>query len=472
MMPHENCGIVGIVARRGIVRDIYFGLRAIQHRGQESAGIATYLHGIKCIKGMGLVHEVFSEDVIKSIPGNIGIGHVRYSTTGSSSIENAQPVVASSVFGEIALAHNGDIINANNIKKELEAEGWAFITSTDSEVLIRIFANELAKTKNPIKSAYGLQEIIKGSYSAVVLMKDKLFAIRDPYGIKPLSLGRLQNREGYVVASETVVFDVLNAEFIRDVFPGEILEISPAGISSYLSKDNVPPAHCMFEWVYFARPDGMICGKSVYDVRLEVGRTLAKEHPVDADAVIPVPDSGRTHALGYSEVSGIPYVEGLMKNRYIGRTFIIPSQESRDLNVHLKLNPIKSVIKGKRIVLVDDSIVRGTTMKKIVQIIRKAGAKEVHLRIGCPPIISPCYFGIDMKSREQFIATGRTCEEIGRRMAADSIGYLSVDGLIKCIGLPKEHLCLGCITGEYPMEIPGEKMRFQKRLEEFNYNLL
>jgi len=308
---------------------------------------------------------------------------------------------------------------------------------------------------------------IVGSYSLVVLIKDRVLAIRDPLGIKPLCIGSLPDKGGYVCASETCALDVLGAEFIRDVEPGEMVELTLNGVMSQKISSSKHPAHCMFEWVYFARPDSVLGGKYVYDVRRCFGQRIAREHPVKADVVVPVPDSGRTHALGYSEATGIPYDEGLIKNRYIGRTFILPSKEARELNVQLKLNAVRARIRGRRVILVDDSIVRGTTMRKIVDTLRKAGATEVHVRIGSPPIVAPCYLGIDMKTRDQFVAVGRTSEEIAKEIGADSVGYLSIEGLVECIGIGRGDLCLGCLTGEYPVEIPGEKARFQAKLDAY-----
>lgn len=445
---------------------LYYALRVIQHRGQESAGIAVLNHTIRSMRGMGLVHEVFTPEKLQTLEGRVGIGHVRYSTTGSSSLENAQPVTVNSVIGDIALAHNGDIVNADTVREDLRAKGWAFITTTDSEIIIRLLANEVARCKDMVVALRGLMKMLVGSYSLVVLANGKLYGVRDPLGVKPLCIGRIG--DGYGVASESVVFDTLDAsEFMRDVKPGEIIEVDGNGISSYQTIRERFKAHCMFEWVYFARPDSTLDGRTVNDARREIGRILAKEHPVRADMVIPVPDSGRTQALGYAEASGIPYNEGLMKNRYIERTFIIPVQKEREINVVLKLNPLRSVISGKSIILVDDSIVRGTTMRTIIEVLRRVGARRVHLRIGCPPIIAPCPLGIDMKTRDQFIAVGRSTKEIAHMLGADSVGYIGIPGLVKAIGKDRYDLCLGCLTGEYPVRITGERMRSQERLDSF-----
>jgi len=445
--------------------DIFYALRVLQHRGQESAGIAVYNNGIKVIKGMGLAHQALKAEDVKNLKGDRGIGHVRYSTFGSSTIENAQPIVVSTNYGDIALCHNGEIVNADKIMDELKKKGWAFITSSDSEIAVRLLANDIANTGDPVKSLKNLMVMLQGSYSMTIMIDNRVFAIRDPYGMRPLCVGR--TKVGYAAASESVVFDTLGGEFIRDVEPGEIVEMLPSEVKSIKTGLAKGRAHCMFEWVYIARADSTIETKLVYEVRRRIGQQLAKEQPVQADVVVPIPDSGRSHAIGYAEVSGIPYSEGLMKNRYVERTFIMPEQSERTTNVMLKLNPLKSVIKDKRVVLVDDSIVRGTTIRQIVQLVRNAGAKEVHVRVGSPPIRAPCYFGIDMKTRDQFAATGRTIEEIGKMITADSIGYISVDGLVEAIGLPAGDLCLGCLTEEYPMPVPGEKVRYQKKLDSF-----
>jgi len=443
--------------------DIFYALRVLQHRGQESAGIAVYNSGIKCIKGMGLAHQALKPDDVKNLKGERGIGHVRYSTFGSSTIENAQPIVVSTNYGDIALAHNGEIVNADVIMDDLKKKGWAFITSTDSEIAVRLLANDIANTGDPVRSLRNLMSILHGAFSMTLMIDNRVFAIRDPLGIRPLCIGR--TKDGYAAASESVVFDTLGGEFIRDVEPGEIVELLPGEAKSIKTGLAKGRAHCMFEWVYIARADSTLEGRLVYEVRRRIGQRLAKEQPVDADVVVPIPDSGRSHSIGYSEESGIRYAEGLMKNRYVERTFIMPEQSQRTTSVMLKLNPLKSIIKDKRVVLVDDSIVRGTTMKQIVQLVRNAGAKEVHVRIGSPPIRSPCYFGIDMKTREQFAATGRTVEQIGKMLTADSLGYISVDGLVECIGLQSADLCLACLTEEYPLTVPGEKVRYQRKLD-------
>jgi amidophosphoribosyltransferase len=440
-------------------------LRVLQHRGQESAGIAVYNNGIKVLKGMGLAHQALRPDEVRNLKGDIGIGHVRYSTVGSSNLDNAQPVVMSTNYGDIALAHNGEIVNADHLRDELKKKGWAFATTSDSEIIIRLLANDISNTGDPVRSIKNVMGLLNGSYSMTLMVDNRVFAIRDPFGIRPLCVGR--TKEGYAAASESVVFDTLGGEFMRDVEPGELVELLPGEakpIKTGLAKGR---AHCMFEWVYIARADSSLDGRLVYDVRRKIGQRLAIEQPVEADVIVPVPDSGRSHSMGYSEQIGIPYSEGLMKNRYVERTFIMPEQNDRSTGVMLKLNPLKSVIKDKRIVLVDDSIVRGTTMRQIVQLVRNAGAKEVHVRVGSPPIRAPCYFGIDMKTRDQFAATGRSVDEIAKMLTADSLGYLSIEGLVDAIGLNANDLCLGCLNGEYPLPVEGEKVRFQKKLDSF-----
>ena len=464
--PRDECGVFATASVANVSIDIFYALRVLQHRGQESAGIAVYNHeGIKCIKGMGLAHQALKPDEVQSLKGDLGIGHVRYSTVGSSTISNAQPFVVSTNYGDIALAHNGEIVNASKIMDELKKKGWAFITSSDSEIIVRLMANEISTTGDPVRAIKNVMTMIQGAYSLTVMVDNRVFAVRDPLGIRPLCVGR--TKTGYAAASESVVFDTLGGEFVRDVEPGEIVELLPGEIKPHKTGLAKGRAHCMFEWVYIARADSIIEGKLVYEVRRRIGQRLAKEQPVEADVVVPIPDSGRSHAIGYSEESGIRYSEGLMKNRYVERTFIMPEQSDRITSVMLKLNPLKSVIKDKRVVLVDDSIVRGTTIRQIVQIVRNAGAKEVHVRVGSPPISAPCYFGIDMKTREQFAATGRTVEEIGKMITADSLGYISVEGLVDAIGMPAGDLCLACLTEEYPMAVPGEKVRYQKKLDSF-----
>ncbi len=465
LRPREKCGIIGCAARTPVATDIYYGLRVLQHRGQESAGIAVFDGEMRAKRGMGLVHEVFSKEDLASLRGTAGIGHVRYSTSGSSVLENAQPIVARTSYGDVALAHNGDIVNADELREELSRKGWAFMTTSDTEVIVRLLANELVNTGDPRRALKEFTKRLNGAYSLALLINDTVYAVRDPLAIRPLCIGE---RDGHMmIASESIVFDTLEYKFLRDLKPGEIVELHPTRFESVRLPHPTHTAHCMFEWVYFARPDSVVDGRLVYDARVKIGEQLAREHPIEADIVVPVPESGRAQAQGYATLSGLPVVEGLIKNRYIERTFIMPEQTDREIGVMLKLNPIRSAVKGKRIVLIDDSIVRGTTIRKIVQILRQAGAKEVHVRIGCPPIRFPCFLGIDMKTRDQFIANEQTVPEIADFITADSLGYLSMKGLITALKHPKGDLCLGCLSGEYPVPIPGEKMRKEKPLEVF-----
>jgi amidophosphoribosyltransferase len=452
-------------------------MRAIQHRGQESAGIATFDDGLQTIKGMGLVENIFQAKELEQLTGKVGLGHTRYSTAGTSRLENAHPVCVSSAQGSIALGHNGEIVNADQIREDLQESGWAFITDNDSEVIVRLFANELSNANSPVRAMRRVMKQIVGAYSLVLVVGDRILAVRDPRGIKPLALGKLPAAYGgsngsegevggYVVASETVAIEALGGEPIRDVEPGEIVEITPDGYEGHSSgsTQGVDLAHCQFEYVYFARADSRIDDREVYDVRLNIGRELAKESPVDADIVVPVPDSGRSHALGFAREMELPMAEGLMKNRYVHRTFIMPSQEERASGVNIKLNPVQSVVEGNSVVLVDDSIVRGTTMGQLTDMLAEAGAEEVHVRIGCPPIKAPCYLGIDMKTREELIAANKSTEEIRDTVGADSLAYVSIPGLKRAIGKPEGSLCTGCLTGRYPVEIEGEQHRKQETL--------
>ena len=463
LRPKEKCGIIGCAGSTPVTADLYYGLRILQHRGQESAGIAVHDGEIKAKRGMGLVHEVFTKEDLMELRANSGIGHVRYSTTGSSVIENAQPIVVRTSNGDIALAHNGEIANASEIREELSKKGWAFMTTSDSEVIVRLLANELVNTGDVKRALREFTNRLVGAYSLALMINGTVYAVRDPLAIRPLCIGEGTGR--MMIASESVVFDALGFKFVRDLKPGEIVELRPDGFESMRLPHPNHTAHCMFEWVYFARPDSVLDGRLVYDARVKIGEQLAREHPVTADIIVPVPESGRAQAQGYAQVSGLPVVEGLIKNRYIERTFIMPDQQDREVGVMLKLNPIRSAVKNKRIVLIDDSIVRGTTIRKIVQILRQAGAKEIHVRIGCLPIRFPCYLGIDMKTRDQFIANEKTVPEIAQFITADSLGYLSQKGLMTALKHPRADLCLGCLTGEYPVPIPGEKMRKERPLE-------
>jgi amidophosphoribosyltransferase len=461
--PKHFCGVAGMTLTVDCVNLLRKGLRVIQHRGQESAGISIFDGRIKTVRGMGLVHEVLNQRSLANIRGNCGIGHVRYSTTGTSSAENCAPISVTTLHGDISLAHNGDIVNSDKLRQKLQGEGWAFLTTTDSEIIVRLMATEISQNPDPIRAIKNTMKMIDGAYSMTVQVNSRVFGVRDPYGFRPLALGRLHY--GYALASESCVFEVLQGEMVRDVAPGEIIEITPHSYQSHSVPAMPNRAHCMFEWVYFARPDSIVDGVEVYEARKKLGQILAREQPVEADVVVPIPDSGRAHAMGYAEASGIPYEEGFMKNRYVERTFILPEQSAREEGVALKLNPIRSSIDGKRVILVDDSIVRGTTMRRIIQMTRRAGAKEVHVRIGCPPVKAPCYYGVDMKTREQFAATNRSVPEIAKLITADSLGYTSLQGLVKALGITETELCMACLTGEYPTNVPGEKTRFQQKLD-------
>lgn len=463
----DKCGVLGIACRDDVATRIFYGLRALQHRGQESAGISVLVEGgeVKTEKGLGLVDQVFDPDTLAELNGLMGIGHVRYGTAGGRTVENAQPQIVDSAVGKVALAHNGDIVNATEYRERLKAKGWAFVTENDTEVVVRMLANELSQNANPVRAIRSLMEKISGAYSLVLMIGERLFAVRDPLGIKPLVIGELPT--GVLVASETTAIDVLGGEFIRDVKPGEILEITPEGTETHTVMGEKNPAHCFFEHVYFSRSDSVLDGVLVHEARSQIGEQLWQEAPVEADIVVPVPDSGRAGAQGLAEASGLPYKEALIKNRYVHRTFIMPGQDTRELNVKLKLNPIRRFVEGRRVILVDDSIVRGTTMRRIVSLLRGAGAREVHVRITSPPIVSPCYLGIDMHTRDQLIASGRDTQEIKKMIGADSLSYVSIPGLIQSLGFKDNELCLGCVTGMYPVEIPGEKLRSQTSLAQF-----
>lgn len=468
----EECGVVGVVMHNAesqsnpTALQIYYALYALQHRGQESTGITVHDGSmVHSLKGMGLVPEVYSKEEIDNISGNVGIGHVRYSTTGASGIENCQPFIVNFKGGTVALAHNGNLVNSKELRDELESKGSIFITDSDSEVILHLLIKELLRL-DPVDSIHAVMRRLVGSYSLTILIDDLLIAVRDPLGLKPLCIGEVEG--GHVVASESVAIDTLNGKLIRDVNPGEIVVFKDGEIESHRIYNEKHPAHCVFEYIYFARPDSIIDGQLVYRVRERIGEQLAVEYPVDADIVSPVPDSGITSAIGYSDKSGIKYHEGLMKNRYIGRTFIIPGQAMRETAVRLKMNTISQNIEGRRVILIDDSIVRGTTSRRIIDMVRSAGAVEVHARIGSPAIIAPCYLGIDMATRDELIAAHKTVPGVEAVINADSLGYLSIEGLVKAVGIDKENLCLGCLTGSYPVEIPGEEChRRQLKLNEF-----
>jgi len=461
--PKHSCGVIGIVATHNIVPALQKTLMIIQHRGQESAGITIFDgNEFKFHKENGLVQDALRNSKIEKLNGNIGIGHVRYSTTGSKDVINAQPLIGKVRDGiEIAIAHNGDITNCEELKRKRTSEGGTFHSDSDSEVIMSIFAKHFQKN-DIIHSLKHTASELDGSYALAILIDNRLFGVRDPYGLRPLCIGKLN--DGFILASESTAIDALGGEFVRDVEPGEIVEVTKNKVIPYPNHNRRDRAYCMFEWVYFARPDSVLDEREVYDVRKRIGEILAKEHPADVDSIMPIPDSGRAHAIGFSIASGIPYEEGFMKNRFAERTFILPDQSEREKAVSSKMNPIKSTVNGKRIVIVDDSIVRGTTLIRLIAMLRKAGAREVHVRVGSPPVIAPCYYGVDMKSRDQFIANNNSIEDIRRIIDADSLGYISIEGLIEAIGKPKSDLCLGCVNAKYPTRIPKEVHRSQSTL--------
>jgi amidophosphoribosyltransferase len=451
----EECGVVAIHGHPEAARQAYLALYALQHRGQESAGIATANYtNLSNIKGMGLVAEIFTEEVLSKLSGEMAIGHTRYSTTGDSALLNAQPIRVDSMRGLIAIAHNGNLVNLGNARALLEREGAYFQTTSDSEIIVQLIAHSRAKSL--IDAIADSLRQVEGAFSIVMMTRDRIFAARDPRGFRPLSMGRISNPgapDTVVFASETCAFDLLRAKYERDVKPGELVMVTRDGVTSTQFATGVPQASCIFEHVYFARPDSRIFGRWVQASREQMGRRLAIESPVEADLVVPVPDSGVTAALGYAAESGIPFNFGLIRNHYVGRTFIEPEQRVRDFGVKLKLNPVRNLLEGKRIILIDDSIIRGTTSRKIVRMVRSAGAKEVHLRISCPPTVSPCYYGVDTPNKQDLIAANFSVEEIRQFIEADSLAYLSLEGLQKaCDGGEGNRFCTACYTGVYPTQ--------------------
>jgi|Deesub1362A_J573_1020465.scaffolds.fasta_scaffold00098_17 amidophosphoribosyltransferase len=451
--PRDKCGVAGVYSRseQDVSPYLFYSLLSLQHRGQESCGITTYDGSFHTEKGMGLVTEFFDLKTLESLKGYVGIGHVRYSTTGESRIENAQPFVVRHSMGTLAICHNGNIVNSMELRRKLEKAGQAFISTSDTEVIAHLIIREYVKSEDIVYSITEVMKKLVGSYSLVILTDDNLIAVRDPLGIRPLSLGK--NDDLIMISSESVSFDVLGARILRDIKPGEIALIDGEEIKSIRAFKRSRKAYCMFEYVYFSRPDSILNGIPIYDVREKIGRILAEEDDIDADFVSPIPDSAIPFALGYSNASGIPYRESLIRNRYVGRTFILPHQQARELAVRLKLNPMASEIEGKNIIIFDDSIVRGTTSKRIISLLREAGAKEVHMRVGCPPIKSLCKLGIDMPTDRELIASGRDVEAIRKIIGADSLKYLSIEGLTEAIGLRENDLCMGCLTAKYPVEI-------------------
>ncbi len=460
---HEECGVFGIYDLDGndVASSIYYGLFALQHRGQESCGIAVSdTNGpkgkVSSVKDMGLVNEVFTPESIEGLKGDIGVGHVRYSTAGASTRENTQPLVLNYVKGTLALAHNGNLINALELRHELEYTGAIFQTTIDSEVIAYHIARERLKVANVESAVKNAMHKIKGAYSLIIMSPRKLIGARDPFGFRPLVIGKRDN--SYILASESCALDAVSAEFVRDVLPGEIVTITKDGIVSDTSMCQQKTARCIFEYIYFARPDSCIDGISVYNSRIMAGKILAQTYPVEADIVVGVPDSGNAAALGFSEESGIPYGMAFVKNSYVGRTFIKPKQSVRESSVKIKLNVLKEVVKGKRVVMIDDSIVRGTTSERIVRMLKNAGATEVHVRISSPPFLYPCYFGTDIPSDDQLIAHNNTVDKICDMLGANSLGYLDVERLGEMLGSDMGY-CSACFSGNYPIEPPKENIR-------------
>ncbi|MDO8446772.1 MAG: amidophosphoribosyltransferase [Deltaproteobacteria bacterium] len=457
----DECGIFGIYGHPEAANLTYLGLYALQHRGQEGAGIVSSdgskLHSHK---EMGLVADIFSEDVLKRLPGNNAIGHVRYSTAGESHLKNVQPIVVDYARGPLAVAHNGNLVNAAILRDELEAHGSIFQSTTDTEVIVHLIAT--SKEGALFERLVSALEQVRGAYSLLFLTETSMVAVRDPNGFRPLCLGRM--KDSYVVASETCALDLVEAEYVRDIEPGEILVIDEKGLHSYKPFPEVKPSPCIFEFIYFARPDSNVFGSNVYEVRKGFGKQLAREHPVEADMVIPVPDSGVPAAIGYAEEAGLPFETGLIRNHYIGRTFIEPRQSIRHFGVKIKLNAVRGAFSGKRVVVVDDSIVRGTTARKIIKMIKAAGAKEIHFRISSPPTMFPCFYGVDTPSRQELIASTHTVEETNKYITSDTLGYLSTEGMLSVA--KGDYFCDACFSGRYPVEFPwmgqGQLRLFEK----------
>jgi amidophosphoribosyltransferase len=489
--PREACGVFGIFTKpdstlysspscpidTSLAKMTYFGLYALQHRGQESAGIATFTHrsenpGDQSVthlyKAMGLVSQVFSEKVLASLPGSISVGHNRYSTTGSSKAINAQPIVAKTRLGDLALAHNGNLVNALELRAEVSAAGYTLESTTDSEGIAWAIAEAVDRGKNWTDGISDALRRCDGAFSLVIATADGLAAARDRYGVRPLVIGQLADGS-YVASSETCGLDIIGAELVRDVAPGELVWITNQGIESSFwhiqQNEVVPPKLCIFEMIYFARPDSVMNEESLYTYRMRLGKVLAEESPVEADLVIGVPDSGTPAAIGYSQQSGIPFAEGLIKNRYVGRTFIQPTQAMREAGIRMKLNPLKDVLRGKRVIVIDDSIVRGTTSRKIVQALRDAGTTEVHMRISSPPVTHPCFYGIDTDSQDHLIAATKSVQAIAEIIGVDSLAYLSHRGMLQATAAEPSHFCTACFTGDYPIPVP-DKIKQSKLLLE------
>jgi amidophosphoribosyltransferase len=453
----DECGVFGIFGHPEAANMTYLGLYALQHRGQESAGIAASDETrVRISREMGYVADIFDGETLGNLPGPLAIGHVRYSTAGESKLLNAQPILIDCAHGQIALCHNGNIVNARELRDDLVKQGSIFQSNSDTEVILHLYArSKAASVEDAIVESVAQ---VQGAFSLVMLTKDRLIAVRDPHGFRPLALGRLDN--AYVIASETCAMDLIGATYVRDVEPGEVLVISDAGVRSIKPFPSAPLSHCIFEHVYFARPDSYVFGRSVNEVRTELGRIMAREQPMDADVVVPVPDSGVCAAMGYAEESGIPLRMGLIRNHYVGRTFIQPQASIRHFGVKVKLNPVRSILDGRRVILVDDSIVRGTTSRKIVKMVRAAGAKEVHVRISCPPTISPCFYGVDTPRKSELIAATHTLDEIRQYLQADSVAYLSLEGLLTAVDKDRGSYCSSCYTGVYPVPFPRDEATY------------
>lgn len=466
--PEEACGVFGVcVPGEDAAKLTYFGLYALQHRGQESAGIATFEgEQVNLHKDMGLVSQVFNESILQTLPGSVAVGHTRYSTTGSSRKVNAQPAVIETRLGSVALAHNGNLVNTMQLREELLQNNCNLVTSTDSEMIAFAIAEEINAGADWLDGCIRAFHRCQGAFSLVIGTSAGIMGVRDPNGIRPLVIGTLgENPVRYVLSSETCGLDIIGAEYLRDVQPGELVWITEEGLASLQWSQKPQRKMCIFEMIYFARPDSVMHDESLYSYRMRIGRRLAQESPADADLVIGVPDSGIPAAIGYSQASGIPYAEGLIKNRYVGRTFIQPTQAMRESGIRMKLNPLKDVLYGKRVVIVDDSIVRGTTSRKLVKALREAGALEVHMRISSPPVTHPCFYGIDTDSQEQLIAATMSVEEIAKQVEVDTLAYLSWQGMLEATREDPESFCSACFTGDYPVSIPEQVKRSKLKLE-------
>jgi amidophosphoribosyltransferase len=463
---HEECGVFGIYGHSEASNLTYLGLYALQHRGQESAGIAASDGTqIRVSKAMGYVNEVFNNETLAHLPGHIAMGHVRYSTAGESRLANAQPIVVDSMHGQLAVGHNGNLVNATELREALVRMGAIFQATTDTEVIVHLFAH--SREKGAAAAIVDALSQVRGAFSFVMMTKESLIGVRDPHGFRPLAIGK--RGDAWVICSETCAMDLIGATYVRDVEPGEIVIANAQGLKSLKPFGTARQAQCIFEHVYFARPDSYVFGESVNEIRTEFGRRLAREAGVDADVVVPIPDSGVCGAIGYSEASLLPMRMGLIRNHYVGRTFIEPQQSIRHFGVRVKLNPVRSILEGKRVVLVDDSIVRGTTSRKIVRMVRDAGATEVHMRICCPPTISPCFYGVDTPRRSELIAATHTLEEIRKYLNADTLAYLSLDGLVDSVRGGRSRYCTSCYTGQYPVAFPRDEEAYLQLALKLNH---